>query len=100
MGDLCDMNDVDRFMRSANGKEHLEGVVRLLKGKTIADVAFSNQVHAVMMILRLSNGDTMEILQPDHEVEAIREAFAEAIEEEYFKDYPERKDSEFIRSGF
>ena len=33
MGDLCDMNDVDRFMRSANGKKHLDIVVEMLKGK-------------------------------------------------------------------
>jgi len=92
MGDLCDMNDVDRFMRSANGKEHLDEIVRMLKGKTITDVTFSNETHAVMTVLHLSDDDLLEVLQPDHEVEALRENFREAIQEEFDKDYPKRKE--------
>ena len=70
MGDLCDMNDVDRFMQATKGQEHLDAIVRMLKGKTITGVTFSNEVYAVMTILHLSDGSTMRVLQPDHEVEA------------------------------
>ena len=100
MGDLCDMNDVDRFMRSAEGQEHLDETVRMLKGKTITGVTFSNETHAVMTTLHLSDGDILEVLQPDHEVEALRETFAEAIQEEYDKDYPERRNGNASRAGF
>ncbi len=92
MGDLCDMNDVDRFMRSAKGQEHLDEIVQMLKGKTITDVTFSNETHAVMTVLHFGDDNLLEVLQPDHEVEALREAFAEAIQEEYDKDYPARKE--------
>lgn len=91
MGDLCDMNDVERFIRSARGKERLSTINEMLKGKTITGVKFSNEVHAVMTVLHLSDGNTLEVFQPDHEVEALRAAFAEAIQEEYAKDYPERR---------
>ena len=90
MGDLCDMNDVDRFMRSVRGQEHLDKIVGMLKGKTITDVTFSNEVHAVMTIVQLNDGNTVEFFQSDHEVEALREDFAATLQEEYDKDYPER----------
>ena len=91
MGDLCDMNDVDRFMRSTKGQEYLAGLIQMLKGKTITDVTFSNEVHSVVTVLHFNDGNSLAVFQPDHEVEALREDFQEAIQEEYDKDYPERK---------
>ena len=44
MGDLSDANDVDRFLRSAQGKEHLVSLNNQLLGKRITDVTFSNEL--------------------------------------------------------
>jgi len=91
VGDLCDMNDVDRFMRSKQGKAHLGEITRALKGKVIADVTFSNEVWGVKTTLHLADGTTFEAVQSEHEVDTLRELFTEAIQAEYDKDYPERK---------
>ena len=55
-------------------------------------MTFSNEVHAVVTVLHLNDGNTLEVFQPDHEVEPLRDAFADAIPQEYDKDYPERKE--------
>jgi len=44
MGDLCDMNDVARFLRCETGKKHLESLKNQLLGKRITDVTFSNEL--------------------------------------------------------
>ena len=38
MGDLCNMNDIDRFLRCRKGKAHLKKIVAMLKGRTITVV--------------------------------------------------------------
>lgn len=91
MGDLCDMNDLGRFMRSDAGKEHLEGIVSELKGNRIVAVSFSNEIHSLMTVLHLSDGSRLEVFQAEHEVERLRDNFAQVIQEEYNKDYPERR---------
>lgn len=94
MGDLCDVNDCDRFMRSSQGKAHLDEIVAMLKGRTITDVTFSNEVHHVMTTLCLDDNSEFIVFQPSLEVDALREEFADAIREEYYKDYPERRPKE------
>ena len=37
MGDICDISDCDRFMRSKTGKAHLDEIVAMLKGRTIVE---------------------------------------------------------------
>lgn len=91
MGDICDMNDIERFLRSAEGKEHLEEIRTMLVGRTIRDVCFQNEVHYLATLLHLDDGETFAIFQPSMEVEAIREQFAEAIDREYYVDFPERR---------
>ena len=91
MGDLCDMNDVDRFMRSAQGKEHLESLRSQLVGRRITDVTFSNEIFGIMTTLHLDNGETFVVLDLSLTVETLRDEYPEAIEEEYYKDYPERR---------
>ena len=91
MGDLCNMNDLERFLRSAEGKAHLDEIIAMLKGRTITDVDFSNEVHCIATTLHLDDGESFVMFQPSLEVDALREQFAEAIEEEYYKDYPERR---------
>ena len=91
MGDLCDMNDVDRFMGSAEGKKHLETLRNQLVRRRIKDVTFSNEVFGIMTTLHLDNGATFLVLDLSLTVDTLRDEFPDAIEEEYYKDYPERR---------
>jgi hypothetical protein len=91
MGDLSDMNDCDRVMRSKQGKAHLDEIVVMLKGRTITDVTFSNEVNYIATTLVLDDNSEFLVFQPSLEVDALREEFADAIREEYEKDYPERQ---------
>ena len=94
MGDICDMNDLERFFRSADGKAHLEEIRQMLLGRTITEVSFSNEVHFIATTLHLDNGETFFITQSSLEVEAIREQFEDTLEREYYVDFPERKPKE------
>jgi hypothetical protein len=91
MGDICNMSDIDRFLRSPEGQAHLEEIRAMLKGRTITDVSFSNEVHCVETTLHLDDGETFVIYQPSLDVDALREEFADVIRREYYVDYPERK---------
>ena len=91
MGDICDMNDLERFARSSEGAAHLEEIRQMLLGRTIQEVSFSNEVHFLATTLHLDDGETFAVFQPSLEVEAIREQFEEALEREYYVDFPERK---------
>ncbi len=91
MGDICDMNDIERFFRSTEGRAHLEGIRRVLLGRTITEVEFINEVHFVNVTLRLDSGETFAVSDASMEVEAIRERFEDALEREYYVDFPERK---------
>lgn len=90
MGDICDHNDLERFLRSPEGQAHLDDIRKMLLGRTIREVSFSNEVHLVTTTLHLDDGETFVVFQPSLEVEAIREQFEEIIEREYLIDYPER----------
>ncbi len=91
MGDIYDMNDIERFLRSSQGQAHLAEIRQMLVGRTITDVIFSNEVRCVATLLVLDDGDTFVVYQPSLDVEALREQFEEVLEREYYKDYPERK---------
>ena len=94
MGDICDMNDLERFARSPEGATHLEEIRQMLRGRTIREVSFSNEVHFLATTLHLDDGETFAVFQPSLEVEAIREQFEEALDREYYVDFPERKPKE------
>jgi hypothetical protein len=91
MGDVCNMNDCERFLRSEMGKAYLDEITAMLKGRTIVDVSFSNEVQCIATTLLLDDGTTFDLWQPSLDVDALREQFAEGIEEEYHKDYPDRR---------
>ena len=97
MGDICDMNDLERFLRSLEGQAHLEEIRQMLKGRTIMDVEFPNEVHFIATTLHLDDGETFAVFQPSLEVEAIREQFEEALEREYYVDFPERRPKEDLQ---
>jgi len=81
-------------MRSPEGQAHLEEIRAMLKGRTITDVTFSNEVHFISTTLHLDDGETFAVFQPSLEVDAIRENFAGVIQREYYVDYPERRQEE------
>ncbi|EFK96930.1 hypothetical protein LDC_1042 [sediment metagenome] len=91
MGDACNMADLERFMRSKAGMGHLDEIVAMLKGHRIVDVSFTNEVCCIATTLHLDDGTTFELWQPSLEVDALREQFADVLEEEYYKDYPNRR---------
>ncbi|GMW03702.1 MAG: hypothetical protein AMXMBFR84_48360 [Candidatus Hydrogenedentota bacterium] len=94
MGDACNMADIERFMRSKAGKKHLREIRKMLKGHTVVDVSFSNEVWSIATTLHLDDGECFVVFQPSLEVDALREEFADAIEVEYYKDFPERRPKE------
>lgn len=75
MGDGSDYNDIDRFLKSTSGKEHLEIIRRSLIGKTIADVHFENNTQNVKTLLLMENGSRFYCVQPAHDIDVIRELF-------------------------
>jgi len=91
MGDLCDMNDINRVLRSPEGVARLEGIRETLVGHRVTEVEFSNEIHAITILLRLDNGGTFLAMDPSLDVDALREEFAEVIQREYLVDYPERR---------
>lgn len=96
MGDACNMADIERFMRSKGGKKHLREIRQMLKGHTIIDVTFTNEVWTIATEIHLDNGETFVIFQPSLEVDALREQFDDAIRKEYYKDYPERRGERWV----
>lgn len=91
MGDLCDANDIDRFMRSEEGRRHLNSIIRMLKGKTIQDVRFTNDTCRIAVALILEDGLQFDVFRTELDVDVLREDFEEVIEREYYKDFPERR---------
>lgn len=94
MGDASNLADIDRFMRSEVGKAHLDEIAAMLKGRSIVDVAFTNEVWCVATTLHLDNGDLFAVFQPSLEVDALREQFADVLQREYLLDFPERRPKE------
>jgi hypothetical protein len=90
MGDLCNLNDLDRFLRSSEGQAHLEEIRAMLKGRTITDLSFTNEVQFIETTLHLDDGETFLIIQPSLDVDTLREEFADVLRREYYVDYPER----------
>ena len=82
MGDICDMNDLERFARSPEGKAYLTETRRMLEGRTIQKVTFSNEVNYIATTLKLDNGEAFFITQPSLEVGVIREEFEEVLDRE------------------
>ncbi len=91
MGDLSDLNDVARVMRSPEGEARLEGIRASLAGRTVVDVDFTNGVHAIVILLYLDGGGIFLATDPSLYVDALRNEFAEVIRREYLVDYPERR---------
>lgn len=91
MGDASDMADIERLLRSEEGKAYLQDIRSGLKNRSVIDVSFENETRCLTTSLHLDDGNVFEAIQPGHDVEALRESFREVIDREFYKDYPERK---------
>lgn len=91
MGDGSDHADVARFMRSTAGQAYLKELAGALRGRRIENVTFENETHHLATVLRLDNGESFSAVQPEHEAENLRRRFGGAIQEEYYREYPERR---------
>ncbi|MEK7793588.1 MAG: hypothetical protein AAB353_03620 [Candidatus Hydrogenedentota bacterium] len=90
MGDASDMSELDRFMRSVEGRAHLEEIRQSLVQRTIASVDFINATHHIIVKLSLDDGTSPEYWHPELTVDQLRVDFEEVLEREYRLDYPER----------
>jgi len=85
------MNDCHRFLRAPEGKAELKKIRDMLKGRTITDVTFSNEIHCIATTLSLDDGETFAVFQPSLEVDVIRMEFSDVLEREYNRDYRSRR---------
>lgn len=92
MGDLSDQADLDRFLRSPEGRAELAEIWKTLVNQRITNVHFTNQVHFIGIGIALEDGNVFACQLPGYEVEALRERFGKVLDREYNKDYPERKE--------
>lgn len=92
MGDLCDINDVERVLRSPEGRERLNALRRSMVGRMVVDVTFANDVHGIATHLYLDDGQIFLSMDPLLSVECLREDFPDVIRREYLVDYPDRRD--------
>ena len=90
MGDISNMNDLERFMRSPEGQEYLEAIRKTLTSRRIVKVDFVNEVHYVAMTLHLDDGTAFTVSNSSLQVETLRMKFEEVIEREYYLDFPQR----------
>jgi len=93
MGDLCDHADIDRFLRSPEGREHLAEIWQMLVGQKVTNVHFTNQVHYVGIGIALEDGEVFACQRPELDVDVLRERYGDVLDREYDKDYPERQES-------
>ena len=91
MGDINNMNDLERFLRTPEGQAHLDEIRRMLVGRTIQDVRFRNEIQFIATELVLDDGETFVVFQPSLDVDVIRGHFAEVLDREFYRDYPQRK---------
>lgn len=93
MGDLSDMNDIDRFIRSLESQAYLEEIRRTLLERRIVGVEFSNEVCLIGSTLLLDDGSTFGCIRIELEVDLLREDFAGVIAREFAADYPSTKEA-------
>jgi len=89
MGDIADMNDIERFMRSAAGLRLEKNLLERMSGKTIVSVRFINSVNRIEMEILLTGGEKIQATVMG--VDEIRAEYENVLTEEYYKDYPNRK---------
>lgn len=89
MGDASEQADLERFVRSEEGKEYLDKHSQFLLNKKITDVVYELAGSNILFTLVFDDNSSYTHNFVDHY--QIQSEFEEVLEREYFKDYPERK---------
>jgi hypothetical protein len=92
MGDHVDAMDVERFMRSREGKRSMARFRKSVVGKQVVGVSFANVTGGVGITLLFEGGDFIDIglAVEAFAVGSIRERYARVLDREYRRDYPDR----------
>jgi hypothetical protein len=92
MGDHVDAMDVERFMRSREGRRCMARFRKSVEGKQVVGVSFANGTGGVTITLLFEGGDFIDIglAVEAFAVGSIRDRYARALDREYHKDYPDR----------
>ena len=93
MGDGSDHADVNRFMRSKEGKHCLEQFRAGLLGKRIIEVELMHSSTGVTVLLIFDDGDMLDLLETINAfaVETLRERYKMVLDREYYVDFPGRQ---------
>ncbi len=91
MGDASDRADVERFMRSETGQKILAKTRKEFQGRWISSISFSDDVDGVTGMITFTAGDPVNVILPGLTLGLIREEYDEVLEEEYYRDFPERR---------
>lgn len=93
MGDASDRADVERFMRSPEGKRCMARFRDGLGGKRIVGVDFVNREAGVGVTLLLDGGDYLDLSDTvaAFAVETLRDRYRRVLMREYYRDFPERR---------
>ena len=92
MGDHADGMDVERFMRSPEGRRCMARFRKSVVDKHVADVSFANGTSGVGITLHFEGGDFVDLglAVEGFAVGTLRDRFARALDREYRRDYPGR----------
>jgi len=90
MGSVCDSADIDRFMRSSEGKARLDDIRLAVEGKLIESISFSNEMLHVGIEFHFQDGTKFDCTLPELDVEYLRAEYDVVLQREYYVDYPSR----------
>lgn len=79
MGDLCDYNDIDRTMRSPEGRSMLDQLCQHIIGKSVRSAEFGNDIGRISMTLHFSDGTDFVCHRDELDVESLKERFASVL---------------------
>ena len=91
MGDASDRADVERFIRSTVGQKVLGKTRKAFQGLWISDISFAPRVEGVMGTITFHAGNPVDVLLPNLSLGRIRDAYEDVLEEEYYRDFPDRR---------
>ena len=95
MGSLCDMADIERFMRSPEGEARMNAIAQDFVGKTVTSLEFDADIDRVTVCLVFNSGESsVGITLDELDVDSIRAEYPDMLKREYFVDFPERKERE------
>jgi len=72
--------DLERFMQSKDGQQHLANLKASLEGQLIEQVSFANHTKGIAVVLHMSENGIWVTYPPLLELEVLRKNFAESME--------------------